>query len=255
MKPEIQVSKASPLAMVAELFQKDSNFTVDMLTKMMDVQERYEANEAKKAYTEAMALFKANPPRIKKDKHVKYGNTAYNHASLENVTSTINKALSEHGLTAAWKTEQQNNGSVTVTCIITHVLGHSEQTSLTSAPDASGSKNPIQAIGSAVSYLQRYTLLSLVGLATEGQDDDGKGTDHKPAAKWTKKQLQFVEKLAIALDETEAGKNVNLDLLKSYLENSYGRTNRPIPDKDELVNKVRDFILAKPDELEKMKGN
>jgi hypothetical protein len=50
---------------------------------------------------------------------------------------------------------------------------------LTSGPDTSGSKNPIQALGSAVSYLQRYTLLSLAGLATEDQDDDGATAEKK----------------------------------------------------------------------------
>ena len=88
------------------------------------------------------------------------------------IIACINEALSEHGLSAAWETAQ-NNGSVTVTCKITHIMGHSESTSLTAAPDNTGSKNPIQAIGSTVTYLQRYTLLALTGLATYEQDDDG----------------------------------------------------------------------------------
>jgi hypothetical protein len=52
-------------------------------------------------------------------------------------------------------------------------MGHSESTSLSASPDTSGSKNAIQAIGSTVSYLQRYTILALTGLATEDMDDDG----------------------------------------------------------------------------------
>ena len=39
-------------------------------------------------------------------------------------------------------------------------------------PDNSGSKNSIQAIGSTTTYLQRYTLFSILGLAA-GEDDDG----------------------------------------------------------------------------------
>jgi hypothetical protein len=56
---------------------------------------------------------------------------------------------------------------------VTHELGHSAQTSLTAPPDASGSKNSIQAIGSTVSYLQRYTFMAITGLAAKDQDDDG----------------------------------------------------------------------------------
>ncbi len=58
-------------------------------------------------------------------------------------------------------------------CTITHELGHSESTSLTANPDISGSKNAIQAIGSTISYLERYTVLALTGLATKDMDDDG----------------------------------------------------------------------------------
>lgn len=39
--------------------------------------------------------------------------------------------------------------------------------------DPSGSKNAIQAIGSAVSYLRRYTLLGVLGMATSDGDSDG----------------------------------------------------------------------------------
>ena len=82
--------------------------------------------------------------------------------------------MSEQGLTASWSTTQEAN-QVTVTCRITHVLGHYEETSLSSAHDNSGGKNAIQAIGSAITYLQRYTLLALTGLATKDQDNDGAG--------------------------------------------------------------------------------
>lgn len=150
------------------------------LEKMMELQERWEANEARKAYNAAMAAFKADPPHIKKDRHVAFettrGKTAYSHATLGNVVEVVSAALSKHGLAATWKTSTGDKGEVTVTCRITHSLGHHEETSLTSAPDASGGKNSIQAIGSAVSYLSRYTILSLCGLATYEQDDDGAGT-------------------------------------------------------------------------------
>jgi hypothetical protein len=150
---------------------------LDKLAKLLELQERWEANEARKAYHEAMARFKANPPGIEKDRTVSYavqgkGTTTYRHASLANVTNQINKALSEHGLSAAWRTDQ-SNGTIKVTCTVTHVNGHSESTSLEASPDTSGSKNFIQAIGSTISYLERYTILALTGLATHDLDDDG----------------------------------------------------------------------------------
>ena len=152
---------------------------LEKLEKVLELQERWEANEAKKAYHQAMSDFKENPPDIEKDKTVSYtvqgkGTTTYNHATLANVTNKINSALSKHGLSAAWTTAQ-DNGTVSVTCKITHSMGHSEETKLSAAPDTTGSKNPIQAIGSTISYLERYTILALTGLATHEMDDDGNG--------------------------------------------------------------------------------
>lgn len=157
----------------------DKGVDLEKLEKVLALKMKWEENEAKKAYVQAMAAFKANPPKIEKDKEVKFesgkGKTQYFHASLSNVTEKINAALSVHGLSAAWITSQ--NGQVSVTCTITHKLGHSESTTLSAPADQSGAKNSIQAIGSTITYLQRYTLLALTGLATHDQDDDGRGAD------------------------------------------------------------------------------
>lgn len=179
MENELQKTE-SPLMAAASLVQADGNMDVEKLSKLLEMQERWDATQAKKAYVVAMSEFKKNPPEILKDKTVSYKQTSYNHASLGNVTACINKALCEHGLTASWQTGQVDE-QVNVICKITHVDGHSEETSLSAAPDSSGSKNPIQAIGSTVTYLQRYTLLALTGLATYEQDDDGgEPRDNKP---------------------------------------------------------------------------
>ena len=153
----------------------DQGADLDRLEKLMLLQERWESTNARKAYSQAMAGFKANPPEIEKDRKVAFGNTKYSHATLGNVTDKINSALSQHGLSAGWTTKQEGK-SVTVTCRITHVLGHYEETSLTADLDTSGAKNSIQALGSTITYLARYTVLALTGLATKDQDNDGAGT-------------------------------------------------------------------------------
>jgi len=153
---------------------------VDKLERLWKLKLEVDADNARKAYTEAMAKFKMCPPDIEKDRHVRFktdrGITEYKHASLANVTGQINAALSKCGLTAGWTT-LQTNGDVKVTCRITHVLGHYEETALTAAIDKSGGKNEIQALGSTISYLERYTILALTGLATREMDDDGKAEE------------------------------------------------------------------------------
>jgi hypothetical protein len=151
---------------------------LDKLEKLLALRERYETGEARKAYHKAMSMFKANPPKIDKDKTVSFkttqGTTSYNHATLGNVTEKISTELSKYGLSASWSTKQ--NGQICVTCRITHEQGHGEETTLCAPSDTSGAKNAIQAIGSTITYLERYTLLALTGLATFEQDDDGQAS-------------------------------------------------------------------------------
>lgn len=192
-EPTTQVAIYNPQSLIQLAIQKD--FDVERLKQLMELQERWQANEAKKAFVRAMTEFKKNPPKIFKDSHVKFdagkGKVEYNHATLANVASVTADALSKHGLSARWETKQ-DSGQVYVTCIITHVDGHSESTCLNAAPDTSGSKNPIQAIGSAVTYLQRYTLLTITGLATNEFEDDGRASgkpvEQKPPVKTTAKK-------------------------------------------------------------------
>jgi len=149
---------------------------IDKLTALMGLQERWEANEARKAYTKAMAAFKAEHFSIDKNKTVSFGNTSYKHATLDNICNIVMPLLSRHFLSHKWVTKQENN-AVSVTCTVTHVLGHSEDVTLSAPPDTSGSKNSIQSIASTVSYLERYTILAALGIAVQDQDNDGAGDD------------------------------------------------------------------------------
>jgi hypothetical protein len=169
----IKPTDHTPAAMIQLAISQGQS--LEQLERLLELQIKYEANEAKKAYHAAMAAFKASPPKIDKDRHVQYtttkGETSYKHASLYNVTEKISAGLSAQGLSASWNTGQDGD-RIKVTCKITHALGHSEETSLSAAADTSGGKNMIQAIGSTVSYLERYTLLALTGLATHDMDND-----------------------------------------------------------------------------------
>lgn len=179
---------AAPVAMDPAQLLKiavERDADLDKLERLMALQERWEQGEARKAFDAAMSAFKADAPKITKNKHVSYpgkgGQTSYHHATLDHICQTVNPRLSENGLTYSWET-QQADGIITVTCVVSHVRGHCTRTALSSTPDASGGKNSIQGVGSAVTYLQRYTLLSALGLATEEQDDDGAATGEAQAA-------------------------------------------------------------------------
>lgn len=177
--PMAQASQLSPLEIVQQA--KAAGFEVADMKEMLALQKDWEANEARKAFHLAMSEFRKNPPEIIKNKKVSYttekGTTEYHHATLDHVAAAVSEGLSEHGLNFSWKTEQGEGGLITVTCTITHRMGHSESTSLSASPDQSGKKNNIQAVGSTISYLERYTLMAITGVAAAGMDDDGAGAD------------------------------------------------------------------------------
>ena len=191
-----ELATVNPMQLLNVAVQQGAD--IDKLAKLMDLQERWEANNARKAFTVAMAEFKKDPPAIVKDRSVSFGTTVYMHAGLDQVTDKIAKALSACGLSHRFEIGQQD-AKITVTCVITHLLGHSERTTLTAGSDTSGGKNAIQGVGSAVSYLQRYTLLAATGLATGEGDDDGRGVVEKVSDK----QLSAIRDLLVAMGKAE----------------------------------------------------
>lgn len=179
LNPAVDVpAPITPMQMLQIAVERNAD--LEKLSKLMDLQERWEANEARKAFVAAKAAFRAEAPTISKNKHVGFkskdrskADTDYHHATLDNVADSLGPILGKHGLTYSWETEQLDGGMIRVTCVLSHQLGHCERVALQGSPDQTGNKNNIQAVGSTVTYLQRYTLLSITGTATKDQDDDG----------------------------------------------------------------------------------
>lgn len=149
---------------------------MEQLEKFMALKERHEANEARKAYVAAMASAKAETPTIRKDHTVSYqpqgkARVEYDHATIGNVVDKVVPWLARFGFSHRWEIKQEQ-GRISVTCEITHDLGHRESVTLTAGADDSGGKNAIQQIASTTTYLERYTLLAACGLATRDQEDE-----------------------------------------------------------------------------------
>jgi len=168
------VQPQTPMAMLAVAVQKGMDAAT--IAGLMDLQERYDANEAKKAFNVAFAAFKGEVIKVVKNRTVEVGPLKdKKYAELFSVVNAITPALSLHGLSASWKLTKDEKDWIEVTCTIKHALGHSESVSMGGPPDTGGAKSPIQARASSVSYLERYTLKAICGVAEQGEDDDGAG--------------------------------------------------------------------------------
>lgn len=188
---ELILKEAQPITfhqMISHAIEKGAG--IEQVERLMEMQERWEVKEAKKSYVDAMNRFRSKCPTIAKTR--KAHNSMY--AGLAETIEQIKGLLAECGLSHSWKTES-NDGTITVTCCVTHVAGHQECTSLSAPPDTSGSKNAIQAMASTVSYLERYTFYALLGLASAEMDDDGNMAYGK-VEYITEEQIAEIEALA-----------------------------------------------------------
>jgi hypothetical protein len=107
---------------------------------------------------------------------VNTGRYSYKFAPLEEILSTIQPVMGEVGLSVSWEMPKEVTDKVAVDCIISHELGHSERSGLFTIAIASTQENPgpnsAQRTGGAITYAKRYSLLAIIGMAPE-DDEDG----------------------------------------------------------------------------------
>lgn len=163
----------TPMELLERAFA--SNAAPEILERLMVLHERWETSQSRKAFDEAMAAAKSEIPTIIKNREVDFtspkGRTNYRHEDLAEIARTVDPILSKHGLSYRYRVTSNINEPVTVTCILAHRGGHSEETTLSAGRDDSGNKNSIQGVGSTITYLQRYTLKAALGLAASNDDD------------------------------------------------------------------------------------
>jgi len=196
------LSVMTPMDMIQRAVE--SNASLEMVEKLMALQERWKASQALEAFNEAMAAAKSEIPTISKNREVDFtsskGRTHYRYEDLGGIAKTVQPILAKYGLSYRYRATSAPNEPVTVTCIIFHRSGHFEEITLTAGRDDSGNKNSIQAVGSTITYLQRMTLKAALGLAVSN-DDDGKSADAGDTI-----SLEQVEELVALADEVGADK-------------------------------------------------
>lgn len=154
----------------------ESGVDMDRLKELMVMYERWEAKQAKRAYDDAFASFKAEAVVVLKGRERKDGplrGTSY--AELHDVVDAVTPALSRNRLSSSWKLTKDEKDWVEVTCYLRHADGHEESVSMGGPPDNGPARNVIQARSSAVTYLERITLKAICGVSEKDDDDDGAG--------------------------------------------------------------------------------
>jgi len=153
--------------------------SIDVIERLAKLQMEMMDRDARLAYIQAFETFKRTAPTILKDSDIVIkGQLMGKFAKLDQICDKLIPALLAVNITHRWKTTDGDGGRIVCTCYLRHILGHEEQGATFGAPpEQSGFKNPVQAVGSTASYLERYTLVASCGLAIKDQDkiDSGGG--------------------------------------------------------------------------------
>ena len=97
------------------------------------------------------------------------------YAYWADVLEACSPHMLEHGFGISFRQKTADDGKIVVTGILEHRDGHREENSIALIHETSGSKNPVQAIGSSLSYGMRYMGIMLLGVASK-EHDDNKGS-------------------------------------------------------------------------------
>ena len=131
---KVLVVNEPPAALISKALAHGQDLA--QLEKLLELQIKYEENEAKKAYNLDLARFNEVAPPVTKDKV----NKAFNNApytSLGNLLNTYSPVLGTFGLSVSFPTPTQTDDSMTVHCKLSHRMGHSETVSIKGPVDAS----------------------------------------------------------------------------------------------------------------------
>lgn len=164
-------NEGGALISMIERVAMNPNTGIDTLERLLQMQERVMDREARSAYSRDFAAMQADMPTIE-ERGKGHNNITY--ALWEDVNKAIRPVLTMYGFGLSFRTGHTEK-QITITAILSHREGHSEETTQSFPHDTSGSKNAIQAVGSSMQYGKRYTAGALLNLTSGETDNDGAG--------------------------------------------------------------------------------
>ena len=227
------------------------NVDIEKLERLLALKERWDQAQAKKSFLSALASFQKQLPPLKKTKRVNYTTrdnrqVDYKFAPLGEIDAAIKEPLSACGLTKRWEIKDSQSG-LSVSFIVSHIDGHSEITTMTADADNSGGKNSIQQRGSTITYLQRYTMIAGLGIATADEDTDGSENPEGAEVKRERNNENKTPNNGGEGDKKQADKNDAKPWLNRFIDNNPKKGQTKIWDKvvDRLTGKALPVTTVK----------
>lgn len=196
----VQVSQ-SPQSLIAMAIKGKA--PLETIEKLMDLQDRWDAKQAKIAFDEDMARLQGELPVIEKRKSAKNdsGKVLYMYAPLDDIISQVGQIISKHNFSYSFRTVNTSD-KVSVTCITTHRLGHSTESIMeTGLSTKTGIMSVPQQIAATLTFNKRYSFCNSFGIMTGDEDKEEAVSALEP-----KKEafVNYINKLKVALNKQGA---------------------------------------------------
>ena len=177
---ELEIHQNTPIDNATRFLQGGGK--PEHLEKMMDLQERWEANEARKSFHDSMTEAQKNMPVVPRDKENKQTKSMY--SSHEAIVKMAKPIYTDAGFSLMfYEGETSKEKHIRVMCDIRHEKGHMESRFIDLPLDLTGiqgsvNKTGIHGAGSTISYGRRYLTCMIFNIPT---GDDNDGNQEKPA--------------------------------------------------------------------------
>jgi hypothetical protein len=179
---------ASPMGLIQMAVEQNAD--PDRLEKLMALQERWQANNARAAYNTAMQAAQAEMPVVVKDKENSHTRSKY--AAFETVQKQCKPVYTRHGMSVSFDEQPtEREGWVRVRAVVQHVDGHAETFFRDGPMDNVGAKgnatkSALHGVTSTMTYLERHLLCGIFSITVADHDNDGGGMGATISAKQAK---------------------------------------------------------------------
>ena len=178
---------------------RDPAIDVAKLEALLRMQREIIADDAHVQFNRSFAALSAEIRQIERRGVADMGaKGAYKFAKREDLDAMLRPLMREHGFAVSFRPVPGPNGNLTIEGELLHVAGHSKTAELALPPDIGPGRNSLQAMGSAISYAERYLTEMLLNVVRCDEDDDGASAADRPIAD---EQLQHISRL---IHETKA---------------------------------------------------
>ncbi len=203
------------------------------ITKQPTVVER---SESIKELVSALSKFQGKVKNATKEASNPFFKSKY--ATLDSIVDVIKEPLAENGLSYMQFPIGTN--------ILVTILAHSSGEYISSSVEMTPKDSTPQAHGSAITYMRRYCLSSILGIATE-DDDDGNaastGTKHAKPAVVVRGKVDSQDAYAEAVKAIDKAKTQGeLLILQERVENSVKLSDGQKDELDKIISSKVDLL-------------